>query len=51
MSMRPLKEQPIIELEDIVVQFPSRDGTLFNPKKFTAVGGVSLEVSAVKRSV
>ena len=46
MSMRPLKEQPIIELEDIVVQFPSRDGTLFNPKKFTAVGGVSLEVSA-----
>ncbi len=46
MSMKPLKEQPIIELENIVVQFPSRDGTLFNPKKFTAVGGVSLEVSA-----
>ena len=46
MSMKPLKEQPIIELENIVVQFPSRDGTLFNPKKFTAFGGVSLEVSA-----
>lgn len=46
MSMKPLKEQPIIELENIVVQFPSRDGTLFNPKKFTAVGGVSLSVSA-----
>lgn len=46
MSMKPLREQPIIELENIVVQFPSRDGTLFNPKKFTAVGGVSLEVSA-----
>lgn len=46
MSMKPLKEQPIIELENIVVQFPSRDGTLFNPKKFTAVGGVSLEVNA-----
>ncbi len=46
MSMKPLKEQPIIELENIVVQFPSRDGTLFNPKKFTAVGGVSLEVRA-----
>ncbi|MDH2925505.1 peptide/nickel transport system ATP-binding protein [Nicoletella semolina] len=46
MSMKPLKEQPIIELEDIVVQFPSRDGSIFNPKKFTAVGGVSLTVSA-----
>lgn len=46
MSMKPLKEQPIIELENIVVRFPSRDGTLFNPKKFTAVGGVSLEVNA-----
>lgn len=46
MSMKVLKEQPIIELENIVVQFPSRDGTLFNPKKFTAVGGVSLSISA-----
>lgn len=46
MSMKVLKEQPIIELDNIVVQFPSRDGTLFNPKKFTAVGGVSLNVSA-----
>lgn len=46
MSMKPLKEQPIIELDNIVVQFPSRDGSLFNPKKFTAVGGVSLKINA-----
>ena len=46
MSMKPLKEQPIIELDNIVVEFASRDGTLFNPKKFTAVGGVSLEIHA-----
>lgn len=32
MSMKPIKEQPIIELRDIVVEFRSRDGTLFNPK-------------------
>lgn len=31
MSMKVLK-QPIIELQDIVVQFPSRDGSIFNPK-------------------
>lgn len=46
MSMKPLKAQPIIELDNIVVQFPSRDGSLFNPKKFTAVGGVSLKINA-----
>lgn len=46
MSMKPLKSQPIIELDNIVVQFPSRDGSLFNPKKFTAVGGVSLTINA-----
>lgn len=46
MSMKVLKTQPIIELKDIVVQFPSRDGSLFNPKKFTAVGGVSLNIRA-----
>lgn len=32
MSMKVLKEQPILELSDIVMQFASRDGTLFNPK-------------------
>lgn len=32
MSMKVLKKQPIIELQDIVVQFPSRDGSIFNPK-------------------
>ncbi len=32
MSMKFIKEQPIIELSNIVVQFASRDGTLFNPK-------------------
>lgn len=46
MSMKVLKELPIIELSDIVVQFPSRDGSLFNPKKFTAVNGVSLKINA-----
>ena len=46
MSMKPLKEQPIIELSNIVVQFASRDGTLFNPKKFTAVNNVSLAIHA-----
>lgn len=44
--MNEKNNQAIIELNDIVVQFPSRDGTLFNPKKFTAVGGVSLAISA-----
>lgn len=46
MSMRPIERQPIIELEDIVVQFPSRDGGWFNRKKFTAVDGVSLKIHA-----
>ncbi|AHG73642.1 ATP-binding cassette domain-containing protein [Mannheimia bovis] len=46
MSMKPIKEQPIIELRDIVVEFRSRDGTLFNPKKFRAVNGVSLDIHA-----
>lgn len=46
MSIRVIKEQPIIELSDIVVQFRSREGTLFNPKKFTAVGGVNLSIYA-----
>lgn len=46
MSMKPIKEQPIIELKDIVVEFRSRDGTLFNPKKFRAVNGVSLDIYA-----
>ncbi len=46
MSMKFIKEQPIIELSNIVVQFASRDGTLFNPKKFTAVNDVSLAIHA-----
>lgn len=46
MSMRHIEARPIIELEDIVVQFPSRDGSLFNRKKFTAVDGVSLKIHA-----
>ena len=46
MSMKVLKEQPILELSDIVMQFASRDGTLFNPKKFTAVDNVSLSIYA-----
>lgn len=46
MSMKHIETQPIIELEDIVVQFPSRDGGFFNRKKFTAVGGVSLKIHA-----
>lgn len=46
MSMRPIERQPIIELENIVVQFPSRDGGWFNRKKFTAVDGVSLKIHA-----
>lgn len=41
-----MKAQPIIELQNITVQFPSRDGSLFRPKKFTAVNGVSLSLSA-----
>lgn len=46
MSMKFVKEQPIIELSNIVVQFASCDGTLFNPKKFTAVNDVSLAIHA-----
>lgn len=46
MSMRHIEAQPIIELDNIVVEFPSRDGGLFNRKKFTAVGGVSLKIHA-----
>ena len=46
MSMKVLKEQPIIELSDIVVEFASRDGTLFNPKKFTAIDHVNLSIYA-----
>lgn len=46
MSMKFVKEQPIIELSNIVVQFASRDGTLFNPKKFTAVNDVSIAIHA-----
>ena len=40
------KEQNIINLENIVVQFPSRDGSLFGRKKFTAVNNVSLGIKA-----
>ena len=50
MHQQPLllifKEQKIIDLENIVVQFPSRDGSLFGRKKFTAVNNVSLGIKA-----
>lgn len=45
-SIKVIKEQNIIDLENIVVQFPSRDGSLFNRKKFTAVNNVSLGIKA-----
>ena len=32
-SIKVIKEQNIIDLENIVVQFPSRDGSLFGRKK------------------
>ena len=43
-SIKVIKEQNIIDLENIVVQFPSRDGSLFGRKKFTAVNNVSLGI-------
>ncbi|ANF62400.1 ABC transporter [[Haemophilus] ducreyi] len=46
MSIKVVKEKPIIELSNIVVQFTSRDRRLFNPKKFTAVDNVSLAIHA-----
>lgn len=50
MHQKPLllifKEQNIIDLENIVVQFSSRDGSLFGRKKFTAVNNVSLGIKA-----
>ena len=45
-SIKVIKEQNIIDLENIVVQFPSRDGSLFGRKKFTAVNNVSLSIKA-----
>lgn len=45
-SIKVIKEQNIIDLENIVVQFPSRDGSLFGRKKFTAVNNVSLGIKA-----
>lgn len=47
-SIKVIKEQNIIDLENIVVQFPSRDGSLFGRKKFTAVNNVSLGIKAGK---
>ena len=44
-SIKVIKEQNIIDLENIVVQFPSRDGSLFGRKKFTAVNNVSLGIN------
>ena len=32
-SIKVIKKQNIIDLENIVVQFPSRDGSLFERKK------------------
>ncbi|QLB21668.1 ABC transporter [Vespertiliibacter pulmonis] len=46
MSMTAAEISPIIELDNIRVEFPSRDGSFFRPKKVTAVGGVSLSISA-----
>ncbi|MGR3807735.1 peptide/nickel transport system ATP-binding protein [Pasteurella testudinis DSM 23072] len=45
-SIKVIKPQHIINLKDIVVQFPSRDGSLFSRNKVTAVGGVDFHVSA-----
>ena len=45
-SIKVIKKQNIIDLENIVVQFPSRDGSLFGRKKFTAVNNVSLSIKA-----
>ncbi|MGC7559134.1 ATP-binding cassette domain-containing protein [Pasteurella sp. PK-2025] len=45
-SIKVIKEQPIIDLEDIVVQFPSRDGSLFGRKKIHALKGVNLSIKA-----
>lgn len=45
-SIKVLKQQNIIDLENIVVQFPSRDGSLFGRKKFTAVNNISLGIRA-----
>ena len=45
-SIKVIKKQNIIDLENIVVQFPSRDGSLFERKKFTAVNNVSLGIKA-----
>ncbi|MDG6894879.1 ATP-binding cassette domain-containing protein [Volucribacter amazonae] len=45
-SIKVLKQQNIIDLENIVVQFPSRDGSLFRRKKFTAVNNISLGIRA-----
>ena len=45
-SIKVIKKQNIIDLENIVVQFPSRDGSLFGRKKFTAVNNVSLGIKA-----
>ncbi|EEX51215.1 TPA: ABC transporter ATP-binding protein [Pasteurella multocida] len=45
-SIKVIKEQNIIDLEDIVVQFPSRDGSLFGRKKINALNGVNLSIKA-----
>ncbi len=45
-SIKVIKPQHIIDLKDIVVQFPSRDGSLFSRNKVTAVGGVNFHVNA-----
>lgn len=46
MSMKFIQPNNIIDMTDIVVQFPSRDGSLFNRKKITAVNGVNFSVAA-----
>lgn len=45
-SIKVIKEQNIIDLENIVVQFPSRDGSLFGRKKVNALNGVNLGIKA-----
>lgn len=42
--MNTLSTTPIIELDNIEVEFKTRAGSIFNPKKVKAVNGVSLKL-------
>lgn len=45
-SIKVIKKQNIISLEDIIMQYPSRDGSLFRRKKFNALNGVNFTIDA-----